>query len=277
MKIKVGINSKQTDEFMVIARIESLILGKGIEDALLRGRSYADSGANGVLIHSKDDSEELVFQFVENFKKDFDNRIEYMKKALDINPNHAEANYEYGLSLTTNKDFVEAKKYVLKGLELNPYQQRYYPPILCCVGLEEYEEAINYCNKSIEVDPNFTGAYGWKASMLAHLGRIDEAKQGKSPLTFVTQDSAFNDKVSEELNIIIKSDVHGSSEAIKNAISKIEHDEVKPKIILADIGMVTETDVTLAKASNAVLIAFNVKPSKAVSYTHLTLPTKRIE
>ena len=71
-KIKVGINSKQTDEFMVIARIESLILGKGIEDALLRGRSYADSGANGVLIHSKDNSEELVFQFVENFKKDFD-------------------------------------------------------------------------------------------------------------------------------------------------------------------------------------------------------------
>ena len=71
-KIKVGINSKQTDEFMVISRIESLILGKGIEDALLRGRSYADSGANGVLIHSKDDSEELVFQFVENFKKDFD-------------------------------------------------------------------------------------------------------------------------------------------------------------------------------------------------------------
>ena len=112
-----------------------------------------------------------------NFKKDFDNRIEFMKKALDINPNHAEANYEYGLSLTTNKDFVEAKKYVLKGLELNPYQQRYYPPILCCVGLEEYEEAIDYCNKSIEVDPNFTGAYGWKASMLAHLGRIDEAKQ----------------------------------------------------------------------------------------------------
>ena len=64
------------------------------------------------------------------------------------------------------------------------------------------------------------------------------------------------------VNLIIKSDVHGSSEAIKNAISQIEHDEVKPKIILADIGMVTETDVTLAKASNAVLIAFNVKPSK---------------
>ncbi len=92
--------------------------------------------------------------------------------------------------------------------------------------------------------------------------RAQESKDGKNPLTFATQDSAFSNKSAEELNLIIKSDVHGSSEAIKNAISQIEHDEVKPKIILADIGMVTETDVTLAKASNAVLIAFNVKPSK---------------
>ena len=99
------------------------------------------------------------------------------------------------------------------------------------------------------------------AKILAE-GRIEEAKQGRSPLTFVTQDSAFSDKVSEELNIIIKSDVHGSSEAIKNAISQIKHEEVKAKIILSDIGMITETDVTLAKASNAILVAFNVKPTK---------------
>jgi translation initiation factor IF-2 len=92
--------------------------------------------------------------------------------------------------------------------------------------------------------------------------RAQESKEAKNPLTFATQDSAFSDNSAEELNLIIKSDVHGSSEAIKNAIGQIKHDEVKPKIILADIGMVTETDVTLAKASNAVLIAFNVKPSK---------------
>ncbi|MDB4827945.1 translation initiation factor IF-2 [Candidatus Pelagibacter sp.] len=92
--------------------------------------------------------------------------------------------------------------------------------------------------------------------------RAQESKDAKNPLTFATQDSAFSDNSAEELNLIIKSDVHGSSEAIKNAIGQIKHDEVKPKIILADIGMVTETDVTLAKASNAVLIAFNVKPSK---------------
>ena len=92
--------------------------------------------------------------------------------------------------------------------------------------------------------------------------RADETKTGGNPLTLATQDSAFADKSATELNIIIKSDVHGSAEAIKSAINKIIHDEVKPKIILSDIGMITETDVTLAKASNATLIAFNVKPSK---------------
>ena len=92
--------------------------------------------------------------------------------------------------------------------------------------------------------------------------RAQENKDNKNPLSFATQESAFANKSIEELNLIIKSDVHGSSEAIKNAISQIKHDEVKPKIILSDIGMITETDVTLAKASNAVLIAFNVKPSK---------------
>ncbi len=101
-----------------------------------------------------------------------------------------------------------------------------------------------------------------KEAKLLSENRAQESKDGKHSITFATQDSAFTDKSAEELNLIIKSDVHGSSEAIKNAISKINHDEVKPKIILADIGMVTETDVTLAKASNAVLIAFNVKPSK---------------
>ena len=69
-----------------------------------------------------------------------------------------------------------------------------------------------------------------------------------------------NDK--SELNIIIKSDVQGSSEALKMAINKIEHKEVEAKIILSDIGMINETDVSLAKASNAILIGFNVKPNR---------------
>ena len=66
----------------------------------------------------------------------------------------------------------------------------------------------------------------------------------------------------EELNIIIKSDVQGSSEALKMAINKILHEEVKANIILSDIGMINETDVSLAKASDALLIGFNVKPNR---------------
>ncbi len=71
-----------------------------------------------------------------------------------------------------------------------------------------------------------------------------------------------NVKNKDELNIIIKSDVQGSKEALTTAINKIKHDEVEAKIILSDIGMINETDVSLAQASNAILIGFNVKPSK---------------
>ena len=71
-----------------------------------------------------------------------------------------------------------------------------------------------------------------------------------------------NVKDKDELNIIIKSDVQGSSEALKMAINKIEHNEVEAKIILSDIGMINETDVSLAKASNAILVGFNVKPNR---------------
>jgi len=117
-------------------------------------------------------------------------------------------------------------------------------------------------NGAAKAGDDFVVLENEKEAKLLCEARIQENLDGKNPLTFATQDSAFKDKTSEELNIIIKSDVHGSSEAIKNAISQIKHDEVKPKIILSDIGMITETDISLAKASNAVVIAFNVKPSK---------------
>ena len=66
----------------------------------------------------------------------------------------------------------------------------------------------------------------------------------------------------ETLNIVIKADVHGSLEAINAAITKIEIEKIKPKIILSAVGPVTETDVTLAKASNAKILGFNVRPNK---------------
>jgi len=92
--------------------------------------------------------------------------------------------------------------------------------------------------------------------------RKESLKSEKNTLVFATQESAFKANKAKELNIIIKSDVHGSSEAIKSAILNIKNEEVMPKIIHSDIGLITETDVSLAKASNAILLAFNVKPNK---------------
>ena len=95
---------------------------------------------------------------------------------------------------------------------------------------------------------------------------ISEFKNERSSTNkiILNDKSTIFDKGEEknELNVIIKSDVHGSSEALKMAIEKISHPEVKTKIILSDIGMINETDISLAKASNAVLIGFNVKANR---------------
>jgi len=93
--------------------------------------------------------------------------------------------------------------------------------------------------------------------------RIEHKESKQAPLISANRDSAFSEDLApKELPIIIKSDVHGSSEAIKNAIENIKHKEVLPKIILSNIGVITETDVTLAKASNAILVGFNVRTNK---------------
>ena len=99
-----------------------------------------------------------------------------------------------------------------------------------------------------------------EAKKMAEFKKSDSAKNN---LLAKDKTTLFdNIKNKDELNIVIKSDVQGSNEALKMAINKIEHKEVEAKIILSDIGMINETDVSLAKASNAILIGFNVKPNR---------------
>ena len=87
-------------------------------------------------------------------------------------------------------------------------------------------------------------------------------KKNKIKSVSESEDIFGNVEKSETLNIVIKADVHGSLEAINAAITKIEIEKIKPKIILSAVGPVTETDVTLAKASNAKILGFNVRPNK---------------
>lgn len=68
-KINAGKKAQATDEFMIIARIESLILKMGMEDALARARSYIEAGADGIMIHSKEKTPDEVLEFCEKYKK----------------------------------------------------------------------------------------------------------------------------------------------------------------------------------------------------------------
>ncbi len=81
--------------------------------------------------------------------------------------------------------------------------------------------------------------------------------------TKVTLDNLFTQMEQgnlKVLNLIVKADVQGSVEAVKQAMEKLENEEVKVKVIHAAAGAVNQSDVTLAKVSNAIIIAFNVRP-----------------
>lgn len=73
-KINTGKRSRVTEDFMIIARIESLILKAGLEDALLRAEAYINAGADGIMIHSKETSPEEILEFCREYKK-FENKV----------------------------------------------------------------------------------------------------------------------------------------------------------------------------------------------------------
>lgn len=90
-----------------------------------------------------------------------------------------------------------------------------------------------------------------------------EAKNQKQKKEVVSFDDLFN-KIkggAKEIKVVLKCDVRGSEEAVKNALEKLSTDEVKIKVIRSGIGGITESDVILANASDAVVIGFNVVPS----------------
>ena len=68
-KIKKICSSRQSNDFMVIARIESFIVGKGLKDALNRAAIYSKAGADAILIHSKEKTPREIFSFAKEFKK----------------------------------------------------------------------------------------------------------------------------------------------------------------------------------------------------------------
>ena len=94
--------------------------------------------------------------------------------------------------------------------------------------------------------------------------RINERKEEKfNSRTKVTLDNLF-DQMKEgdmkELQIIVKADVQGSVEAVRQSLEKLSNDEVRVNVIHGGVGAISESDVMLAAASNAIIVGFNVRP-----------------
>ncbi|ADN02063.1 translation initiation factor IF-2 [Spirochaeta thermophila] len=102
------------------------------------------------------------------------------------------------------------------------------------------------------------------ASKRQELKKLEEARNVQK----VTLDNLYQ-KIQEgevqDLKIIIKADVHGSAEAIRTALERLSTEEIRVRIIHAAAGAVNESDVRLASASNAIIVAFNVRPTSQAS------------
>ena len=113
-KISQGKKAQVTDDFMIIARIESLILEKGMEDALIRAKAYIEAGADGIMIHSKSKNHKEIFRFCEEYNK-FDYTV-----PLTVVPTT--------YSKITEKELIRAKVNIV--IYANHLLRSAYPPML---------------------------------------------------------------------------------------------------------------------------------------------------
>jgi len=101
------------------------------------------------------------------------------------------------------------------------------------------------------------------AKHLIEQRKLESREKTLNSTEAVTLDNLFDKMASEDLkqlNIIVKADVQGTAEAMKSSLEKLSNDEVRVSVIHSSAGGVTESDVQLAKAANAIIIAFNVRP-----------------
>ena len=88
----------------------------------------------------------------------------------------------------------------------------------------------------------------------------DDALKANQKVSLEDLFSQIQDGNVKDLNIIVKADVQGSVEAVRQSLEKLSNDEVRVKVIHGAVGAITESDVTLASASNAIIVGFNVRP-----------------
>jgi len=104
-----------------------------------------------------------------------------------------------------------------------------------------------------------------KTARLVAEARVNREAATLQKTKTVSLSTIFGDEETKELNLIIKGDVRGSIEALKSSLEQIEVEGAKINVVRAGVGQITETDITLAVASNSIVIGFNVRPTAQVS------------
>ena len=142
-KISQGKRAQVTDDFMIIARIESIILNKGYYDALLRARAYIEAGADAIMIHSKEQEPIELIKFCKEYKK-FENKVplvavpttyhqitETQLKALGIN-----------IVIYANHLLRSAYPIMKKTAETILLNERAYEAEECCISIKDFFDII---------------------------------------------------------------------------------------------------------------------------------------
>ena len=133
-KISKAKQALKTKEFMIIARIESLILERGMEDALERAFAYVDAGADGIMIHSRKKEPDEVFEFIKRFREKNSHSV-LVVIPTSYNTVTEEELKKRGVNIVIYANHLIRSSY--------PAMQKTAETILCCHRAKEADEA--YC------------------------------------------------------------------------------------------------------------------------------------
>jgi phosphoenolpyruvate phosphomutase len=142
-KIQAGRNARITEDFMVIARIESLILKSGMKDALARAKAYIEAGADAVMIHSKEKSPKEIIEFCAKYSK-FERKVPLIAVPSSYNTIYEDELAESGVNVViyANQLLRSAYPAMLDTAKSILTNKRSYESNSNCMSIKEILELI---------------------------------------------------------------------------------------------------------------------------------------
>ncbi len=137
-KIQMGKQARVTDDFMIIARIESLILNKGLDDAITRAQAYIEAGADGIMIHSKEKDFKEVYEFCNLYKK-LDYRVPLIAIPTTYNQVYEKDLIDAGVNVVIYANHLLRAAYpaMLKAAQTILKNERSYETNDMCMSIKE--------------------------------------------------------------------------------------------------------------------------------------------